>query len=257
VKIRIMAVSVAALLLFGMLSFAFGQAAPVDMEKNARNAAQALLNAHQAWGKKLTTPGASIQAKEVEREGSMVKYHLFVSGLPSDALYTVLSWPVTQPQPMRSIEGVSIGKDGIVMCAGRTEEQCGDPSKKDDPIEFAFNPAKGEPLRLALVSGENRAFIVIVPDPIVGKDKGCTLSAVRLLPHFELVSFTGSGFAPNTQVTFDSHSYDERHPLTAQSDANGELHFSLLPFVAGHAKGTTIVKGTGSCSPALTFAWGQ
>lgn len=229
-KIRIQGVFFAALLLLGLLSFAFGQAAPADCETAARNAAQALLKAHEAWGKKLNTPGASIQAKEVERQGNLVKYHLFVSGLPSDALYTVLNWPVTQPKPLRSIDGVSIRKDGIVMCAGRTDEQCGDPSKKDDPIEFGFDPAKGEPLRLALISGDNRVFIVIVPDPIVGKD---------------------------TQVSFDSHSYDEKHPLTVQTDANGELHFSLLPFVAGHSKGTTTVKGTGSCSPALTFDWGQ
>lgn len=240
-----------------MVSLAFGQAVPADAEKTARDAAQGLLNAHQAWGKKLTSPGASIRAKEVEREGNLVKYHLFVSGLPSDALYTVLTWPVTQPKPLRSIQGVSIGKDGIVMCAGRTEDECGDSSKKDDPIDFAFDPARGEPFRLALVSGDHRAFIVIVPDPILGKDKTCTLSAVRLLPHFELVSFTGSGFPPNTPVTFDSHSYDEKHPLTVQTDANGELQFSLMPFVAGHSKGATMIKGTGSCAPALTFEWGE
>jgi hypothetical protein len=66
------------------------------------------------------------------------------------------------------------------MCAGRTPEQCGDPSTKDDPIEFTFSPAKGEPYRLALVSGDNKATIVIVPDPITATDKRCTLNVVAL-----------------------------------------------------------------------------
>lgn len=37
---------------------------------------------------------------------------------------------------------------------------------------------------------------VIVPDPIFARDKGCTLSVERLLPHFELAYFTGTGFPP-------------------------------------------------------------
>jgi hypothetical protein len=40
--------------------------------------------------------------------------------------------------------------------------------------------------RLALVAGDDRVAVVIVPDPITGKHKGCTLSVERLLPRFEL-----------------------------------------------------------------------
>jgi hypothetical protein len=87
------------------------------------------------------------------------------------------------------MQGLSIGKNGIVMCAGRTPEQCGDSSQKDDPADLAFNPAKGEPNRLALVAGDDRVAVVIVPDPITGKHKGCTLIVERLLPRFELAYF--------------------------------------------------------------------
>ena len=102
------------------------------------------------------------------------------------------------------MEGVSLGKGGIVICAGRMPEQCRDSSAKDDPIDFAFNPAKGEPYRLALVAGEYRVAIVIVPDPILAKDKGCTLSVERLLPRFELAYFTGQGFPANIEASFDA-----------------------------------------------------
>jgi hypothetical protein len=104
--------------------------------------------------------------------------------------------------------GLSIGKNGIVMCAGRTPEQCGDSSQKDDPADLAFNPAKGEPYRLALVAGDDRVSVVIVPDPITGKHKGCTLSVERLLPRFELAYFrTGchrSANANHKQFELDS-----------------------------------------------------
>jgi hypothetical protein len=144
------------------------------------------------------------------------------------------------------------------MCAGRTPEQCGDSSNKDDPINFAFDAAKGEPYRIALVSGDNRVTLVIVPDPITAKDKGCTLSVERLLPRFELAYFTGTGFPPNSDASFESQSYDEKHPLKTKTDGEGNLQFALLPFVSGRQKGTTTVKGVGmNCSPSIKFEWGH
>jgi hypothetical protein len=229
-----------------------------DVETRAAATSQALVNGHVAWRSKLSSPGASIQLKEVGRQGSLVQYHLYVSGLPSNVLYTAVSWPVTQAKPSPVMEGVSLGKDGIVMCAGRTPEQCGDSSKKDDPIEFAFNAVKGEPYRVALVAGNDKAAVVIVPDPIVAKDKGCTLRVERLLPHFELAYLTGSGFPPNSDVSFDGESYGEKHPVNARTDSEGNLQFALMPFVAGHRKGTTTIKGGGTtCSPSIKFEWGS
>jgi len=124
------------------------------------------------------------------------------------------------------------------------------PSTKDDPIEFTFSPAKGEPYRLALVSGDNNATIVIVPDPITATDKGCTLNVVQLLPGFETAYFTGSGFAPDTEITFEGRSFDESHPIKTRTGHDGSLSFALMPFVAGKKKGKTTVRGLGTeCSP--------
>ncbi len=229
-----------------------------DVETRAAEISKALVNGHVVWRTKLSSTGASIQAKEVERKESLVKYYLTVSGLPTDELYIMMSWPVGQQKPTTIMDGISIGKDGTLICAGRKPEQCGDASKKDDPVDFVFEPAKGEPYRLALVSGEYRAAIVIVPDPIVAKDKDCTLSVERLLPHFELAWFSGSGFPPNSEASFEGESYGEKHPIKAKSDTAGNLQFAIMPAVTGHQKGTTIVKGIGmKCSPSLKFEWGQ
>jgi len=228
-----------------------------DVEARAAETSQALVKAHVAWKTKLSSPGASVRVEEVEREGPIVRYNVYVSGLPTDELYSVLSWPVNQSKPSSLMEGVSVGKGGIVMCAGRTPEQCGDSSKKDDPIDFTFNPAKGEPYRIALTSGEHRVAVVIVPNPIITKDKGCTLSVERLLPHFELAYFTGSGFPPNSDVSFDGQSYDEKHPVKTKADSEGNIQFALMPFVSGHDKGTTTIKGIGTCAPSVKFDWGK
>jgi hypothetical protein len=232
--------------------------AQTDVEARAAQASQALIKGHVAWKTKLSSPGASIQAKRVGREGSPVSYNLYVSGLPSDVLYTALTWPVGQPEPSPIMSGVTVGKGGILICAGRTPEQCGDPSKKDDPIDFTFNPAKGEPYRLALEAGSYRVTVVIVPDPIVANNKGCTLSVERLLPHFELAYFTGNGFPPDSDVSFDGESYGEKHPIKTKTDGKGNLEFALMPFVSGHRRGTTTVKNVGlNCSPSIKFDWGD
>jgi hypothetical protein len=196
--------------------------------------------------------------REVLREGSTVQYHLFVHGLPADKLYKLYSWPVSVREPAVQMEGVSIGKDGLLICAGRMPEQCGDPSRKDDPIEFTFGPVKAEPLRVAFISDDARVAILLVPNPIGNKNKGCTLQVVRLLPNFELAYFAGSGFAPSTKVEFDAQSYDEKHRLEAITKGDGNLEFAMLPFVSGHNNGSMRVKALGTqCSPEIKFDWGR
>ena len=84
------------------------------------------------------------------------------------------------------------------------------------------------------------------------------LTVERLLPHFELAYFTGRGFPPNTDVFFNGESYGEKHPVNAKTDSEGNLQFALMPFVAGHHKGTTTIKGGGSgCSLSIKFDWGS
>ncbi len=243
------------LVLLCSTTFAYGQ---TDVEARAAEMSQALVKGHVAWKTKLSSPGASVRAKEVERHGPAVKYYLYVSGLPADKLYTVMSWPVGQTKPSPIMQGVSLGKGGVVMCAGRTPEQCGDSSRKDDPVDFDLNAAKGEPYRLALVADDSRVAIVIVPDPILVKDKGCTLSVERLMPRFELAYFTGNGFPANTEVAFDGQSYDEKHTVKTKTDGDGNLQFALMPFVTGHNKGTTSIRAVGTdCSPSAKFDWGN
>ena len=82
--------------------------------------------------------GMSIEAKEISRKGKsgkdlVVQYHIFVKGTLPDTLFQWIQWPVNADKPSAALAGISVGKDGILMCAGRAPEQCGDPKKPDDP----------------------------------------------------------------------------------------------------------------------------
>ena len=231
-----------------------------ETSAQAAQVAQRLVAQYESWGPKISTPGASITAKLGSRDGSVVRYNFYVTGLPADCLYNVVAFPVTETQPVTVQEGVSLGKDGMVMCTGRQEGECDDPSEDHDVVNFAMNPAKGEPFRFALVneSQDLRAAVVIIPDPILATDQGCTLSAVRLLPHFEVTYFSGTGYPANADVTFASDSWGEKHTIKTRSDLNGAIRFAMMPAVAGHSGGTTRIKGVGmACAPSLTFDWGQ
>lgn len=225
-------------------------------EARAKQAVQA----HNNWTKQ-SSPGASIQAKESSRHPDAVQYRLFVTGLPTDSLYTAWSWPVNS-QPQQVMEGITIGKDGVLSCAGKTPEQCTSPNPggNDDAIDFTFYPQKGEPYRLAFISQhdpQTRVAIVLVPKPIEGRDKGCTLNAIRLTPKFELSYITATGFAPNTDLSFDTRSWDEKHLIPGRTDAEGKTDLMMLNGVVGHDRGTTTVKVIGTqCSPSLRFDWG-
>jgi hypothetical protein len=152
-------------------------------------------------------PGTSIDAREISRMGSsnkdlVVQYHIFVKGVPSGVIFRYLNWPVNADQPSVAMEGVTAGRDGILMCAERTPDECGDADKPDDPIEFITKPRRGEPYRVAFISPDLKIGTVLVPDPIEAADKGCTLSAVRLTAKFELAFITGKGYPPNTDIHY-------------------------------------------------------
>jgi hypothetical protein len=210
----------------------------------------------------MVSPGMSIEAKEISREGKsgdklIVQYHIFVKGAPSDTLFQEIQWPVTADKPSAALEGISIGKDGILMCAGRSAEQCGDAKKLDDPIEFITMPRKGEPTRIAFVSQNIKIGTVIVPDPVEGHDKSCSLSAVRLTQKFELAFLSGSGYPPNTDVHYRVSS-ETSSEFIIKSDSNGNIRVSVIPFPGKKSSGKVTVKVMETkCSPEVSYEWGK
>jgi len=145
--------------------------APINDEVPA--AARQMLEVTRKWmSGEMSTPGVSEEIREYSRtnvDGRLaVQYHVFVSGAPKEQTYTMFTWPINAQGPSRSLEGLSLLKDELISCAGRTPEQCGDPNKIDDPVEWTFNPATGEVFRMALISQDQKTklFFAIIPTPL-------------------------------------------------------------------------------------------
>ena len=209
----------------------------------------------------MVPPGTSIEAKEISRNGKsgndlIVRYHIFVKGVAQDILLQYLDWPINADKASLRLRGISVGKDGILMCAGRTAEQCGDTKKPDDPIEFTTIPRKGEPTLIAFVSQSIKIGMVIVADPIEARDKGCSLSVVRLTPKFDLAFPSGRGYAPNADVHYRVSS-ETINDFTIKSDSSGTIRVSVIPNAGKKDNGKVVVKVVETaCSPELSYEWG-
>ncbi len=209
----------------------------------------------------MVPPGTSIQAKEVSRKGKsgqdlVVQYHVFVTGVPANTLFKYLDWPVNADRPAARLEGISIGKGGILMCAGRAAEDCGDPTKPDDPIEFTSMPLKGEPTRMVFISPDVKIGIVVVPDPVEASDKGCGLTAKRMTRAFDLAFLTGSGYPPNTDIHYRVSS-EMTSDFVVKSDNTGTIRTSVIPYPDKKSEGTVTVKIIESnCGPEVSWKWG-
>ena len=137
-------------------------------------------------------------SRDGDRAGRLsdpVQLPRFGSAERSIRVYSVVSWPISQAHPATVMEGVSLGKDGIVSRTGRLDGECtfslGD---NDIAVDFIFNSLSGEPNRLALVDGDERAAVIVVANPITASDKGCTITVKRLMPQLKVAFFAGSEY---------------------------------------------------------------
>jgi hypothetical protein len=208
------------------------------------------------------TKGWSISAKGVGTQMGpdgrpIVQVHIFINGAPDGTIFEQQVVPVGDDKPTSAMQGITAGKDGILMCAGRTPEQCSG-NGPEDPVEFTMHPYKGEPFRFRFVSDKGTIGTVIVPYPVAGKDHNCSLSAVRLTPMFELALITATGVPPNMDVRYTSTGSSS--PLTIKSDSRGVARFSFIPHPdhPGQTSGTMKIKlQEPQCSPEVTYNWGK
>jgi len=229
------------------------------MPSGVNEMVQKLMNIEVAFETMLPA-GSSIQVKETSRHGEsgkdlVVKYRIYVKGAPPGALFQWIQWPVNQDEPSSPLAGITAGSDGLLICAGQKPEQCGDPAKPNDPIDFIVMPRRGEPTRVAFVAGDFKIGTVIMADPVTATDRGCTISAVRLTPKFELAFVTGTGFAPNSDVHY-RFSPDKTKERIIHSDPSGIIRVSLTPISAGEKGTATVEILEPKCSPKLSFDWG-
>jgi hypothetical protein len=188
-----------------------------------------------------------------------MKLRLIADGVPKDAVYSLVMWPVTQKGPSEVLKGVTLDSSGLAVCAGKPGT-CGMSDKPNDPIDLTVQPVPGEPVRLGLVSadGATKVFAKVVPNPLHGEDRGCGIDAILLTPGAELVLIAGSGFPGGADVTMDSASEGEHRGGKGKADAEGRYVSAIMPYVQGIAAGVTTVKlEAGKCRPSVQVPWGR
>ncbi len=214
---------------------------------------------HDACGPHASSTHAVLHIREASRAGETIRFRLYAEGLPKDAVYSLVAWPVTQAEPSVVLQGVTLDSTGMAICAGK-RQTCGSADRPDDPVDVPVLPVPGEPLRLGLVSsdGASKSFAKIVPVPLHGEDRGCTIDATRLTPATELLWIEGSGFPANAGIAMDGDSEGERHVAKGTTDDAGHYATAILPFKQGLQRGTIhIVLRGAKCAPSTDVRWGR
>jgi hypothetical protein len=254
---RVVFLSVSLVLLRGPDTY--GQSAPNSSKSGDQSAVENLVQMHEAWGPKASTPNTSLLIKESMRSGPVLKFRLIADGVPRDGVYSIVAWPVTQKAPSGVLSGVMLDASGLAICAGKPGT-CGSAEKPNDPIDLNLRPAPGEPVRIGLISadGATKVFAKVVPVPLRGEDRGCIVEAILLTPAAELVLIVGSSFPPNAELTMNSESGGERHGGKGKADADGRYSSAILPYKQGVAGGIANVNLKASnCSPSVDVPWGR
>ena len=207
------------------------------------------------WGDPISTRGAKLEAREVKRgqqDGKLlVTYDLYASGAPSDPSYALLQYPINLPEPAVALPEVSF--DGTGRLCAKVGKKC------PVPVQITFMPAKAEPFRFLLLSKNGKTAIaaMIVPDPIIGTDQGCSVEAIRVTPSFDIALLRGKGFKPDESSSYDSNSAGEQLHGTVKVDKAGEFILVLFPSVTGKNEGSdTVTVKSALCNPSVTFNWG-
>lgn len=229
-----------------------------DLLPRAKEEATRLGNIQRHWGAEMNSPGVEISLKETGRREvggrTAVMYRIFATGFSEDGIYTLTTTGLNL-NVSTALEGITLDKSGQAVCAGRPGTCSSD--VPNDPVDLAIFAARGEPKRFGFVSqdGRTKAFISVIPFPIAGTDRGCSVEAILLTPNAEAMLIHGSGFGPDSAVHSMAISENGKQEGDLKSDATGNVYeIQLLPYSAGTSKVTLTSK---SCSPSLSYHSGK
>jgi hypothetical protein len=246
------------------LLFAQGALPPSAPAQAANLAAlvQRLAKLVSNWGPSMDSGGAAVHAVFYKRvatpAGTMMEYTMHASGFAPGARLALVTWATNQRGPASTLSGITVDQRGIAVCAG-LKDTCGTPTKPDDPVHLELVAAPGEPIRYGLVAadGSARAFDEIVPFPIEGSDRGCTVDLLRVLPRAEVVLVRVQGLPAGAKFTLWSKSVDEVHQGGVAADSEGAYQAVVEPGVKGKASGTLqVVAKAAACQPKASIRWG-
>lgn len=209
------------------------------------------------WGNELNSSAqikleAHLMTKQVRGGAEYGFYDFYLTGAPADQTYTIFQWPLGKPQP-EPVTSAYVSNNGR-LCMHATG--CHD--TEGPYVMLALLSFPGLPHRIGIASEDKKfkAVALVVPDPIIGTDKGCSVEVIRVREDFSLTVVRGKGFQLDKEIIYTSNSEGEEIKGSLKADEFGQFSFYLGPGVKGKTKGTAKIdfKAPG-CAPSVSFHW--
>lgn len=185
------------------------------------------------------------------------RYSLSVKGLGRGRSYGLMTWDLASSGPVLSLVAVRLNDNDVVTCGDEANPCPGAPNGSG--VVLTLTAMQGQPRRYMLIGADRKPVAMgeVVPFPVEGKDRRCTVEAVALTPNSEAMLIVGRGFAPGEKLQLTSSSRGEVVKGAGNATAAGGYRTVILPYVRGFDEGVTQVTLKGAaCSPQLKFRWG-
>ena len=209
------------------------------------------------WGDELNSDSTTLEphlmTTQVRDGHNYGVYDFYLKGAPSDQTYTLFQWPLSKPAP-ETVMPAYVSNNGR-LCMNATD--CHDAT--GPYVLLALFAAPGLPHRIGIASEDKkfRAAALVVPNPVVGEDKGCKVEVIRVREDFSLAVIKGKGFQPNNEIHYSSNSAGEKLKGSFKANEKGEFSLGFGPGVKGKQEGTDKIefKAPG-CAPSASYHWG-
>lgn len=158
------------------------------------------------WSDALNSEGTTLEphqmATQVRDGHNYGVYDFYLKGAPADQTYTLFQWPLSKPAPERVMPAYVSNNGRLCMNAIECHDTSG-PS-----VLLALFAAPGLPHRIGIASEDKKfkGVALVVPNPIVGEDKGCKVEVIRVREDFSLAILKGKGFQPDSEIQYSSNS---------------------------------------------------
>lgn len=216
-----------------------------------------LVNSVSGWGNELNSSAgikleAHLMTKQVRNGADYGFYDFYLTGAPADQTYIIDQWPLGKAAP-EAVMPAYISKNGR-LCMKATG--CDKPS--GPYVMLALLSFPGLPHRIGIVSADrkHKAVVLVVPDPIIAEDKGCSVEVIRAREDFSLAVLRGKGFQPHDEIKYTSDSEGEEIKGTLTADWLGEFSIGFGPGVKGKSKGNDRLSFEApGCAPTVSYHW--
>jgi hypothetical protein len=192
------------------------------------------------------------------QEGKRKRYSVSAPGLASHGPYLLKTWEIGTPAPVVAVRRVMVDDSGVLRCDEQATDCPG--AEGGSKLVVGVSGTPGQPRSFLLVGPDQLSVAMgeVVPFPVSGSDRGCSVEVALLAADGSAALVLGHGFQPDEQVKFASESFEDKVKTTHQASQTGDVLTVLLPFVKGHDEGITTLSLAGAkCSPGAAFLWGK